>query len=247
MKADGAPTRTDSGFARDGTYQVAGHTVTVTSLGTRDATTPVAYWIMMSRNGDESTAFTQLLAERTDHPLTLVACEVNNWDHELSPWPAGNITGDDDFTGQAPELLGWLREKCIPFVEGNAAPAAARTRCIGGYSMAGLFSCWAFLSCDDFAGLANGSGSLWFPGWIEWAKGRCAPAGSVAYLSLGNKEPRVRNRQVATVGDATQALADALAADPNVSQSAFVWNPGGHFNQPSERMADAISWVVERL
>jgi len=245
MTMNHAPARTSTGLAADGTYQVGNHTVTVTSVGTCEAGAPLVYWIMMPRNGDESDALARLVQARTNRAFTLVACEVNNWDRELSPWPAGNITGDDDFTGQAPELLAWLREECIPFVEGDAE--SARARCIGGYSMGGLFSCWAFLSCDDFAGLASGSGSLWFPGWTDWANGRHAPADSIAYLSLGTKEPHVRNKQVATVGDATQMLADALATDGRVSKSTFVWNPGGHFNQPSERMADAFSWVVERL
>lgn len=235
--------REASGLLAAGDYELDAHGVHVAVAGTPGPEAPALYWPMASGHGDTAAGLATRMAAQTSLPFTLVACEVNEWDHELSPWPAGDVTGDDDFTGEAPAYLGWLLDRVVPLVEGEAHPA----RAVGGYSMAGLFAAWAFLSCDAFAGMASGSGSLWFPGWREWARERRASAGSVAYLSLGTKEPRVRNRQVATVGEATQELADALAADPGVRASAFEWNPGGHFTDPTGRMAAGFSWLVDRL
>ena len=227
----------------DGDYTVGGHGVHVVSVGTPASDGPILYWPMFSGHGDSAPDLAARMASLTKRPFMLAACDVNNWDHELSPWPAGDVTGDDDFTGEAPAYLAWLLDEAMPLVEGEAHPV----RGIGGYSMAGLFAAWAFLSCDAFAGLASGSGSLWYPGWREWAQGHAAPAGSVAYLSLGTKEPRVRNRQVATVGEATQELADALAADAGVRETTFECNPGGHFNDPTGRMAAGMAWLAGRL
>lgn len=177
-------------------------------------------------------------------PFTLVACDVGDWNAELSPWPEEKGAYGESFSGEGPATLAWLQDACIPAIEGAHAP---RPRAIAGYSLAGLFAAWAFLESGAFRGLASCSGSLWFPGWDVWSTSRRPPEGSVAYLSLGKKEPRVRNAQVAKVGEATEAFAQALESCGAVRASTFVWNPGGHFNDPTGRLGAGIAWTMAHL
>ena len=238
---------------------IANHSVAVTSVGERPGAT--IYWIMMAAHRDNLATMAALIAERTDAPFRLVACDVNDWDHELSPWPAENVTGQDDFTGEAPAFLDWLLWDCIPAIEGwerprdpidkSAHDLAADAegpvpRIIGGYSMAGLFAAWAYLKTTAFQGMASASGSLWYPHWLSWAAKQTPREDGVTYLSLGTKEPRVKNPIVATVGEATEATAQLLA-QASAGAHTMVWNPGGHFNQPQERMAAGFAWTLDAM
>ena len=243
----------------NGQYEIAAHSVAVRCVGTAPANT--LYWIMMAAHRDDIDGLAAQIAERTAVPFRLVACNVNDWDHELSPWPADDITGQDDFTGEAPKFLAWLLWDCIPMIEGWEKPrdpidrsshdlladsAPAQRRIIGGYSMAGLFATWAWLKSHAFQGMASASGSLWYPGWLAWAERQPMPEDAVTYLSLGTKEPRVKNPVVATVGDVTERTAALLATAPGGAHT-FIWNPGGHFNQPQERMAAGFAWTLDHV
>ena len=204
------------------------------------------YWGMFSAYGFRPDALDDELQQLIPaEPYTLIAFEANNWDHDFSPWPAGNITGEDDFTGEGPQMLAWLEDECIPTVEGKfGAPDA---RMIVGYSMAGMFSLWAFLSSAAFQGVASCSGSLWYPEFMDFARKASAPEQSVAYLSLGDAEERSKNAVLATVGDCTREEDQLLEADPNVAAHTLVWNKGGHFYKQGKRTADGVVWVVREL
>lgn len=45
-----------------------------------------------------------------------------------------------------------------------------KTYYLGGYSLAGLFSLWAAYQTNLFAGIAAASPSVWFPGFLDYAK-----------------------------------------------------------------------------
>ncbi|MBR1606090.1 MAG: esterase [Clostridia bacterium] len=177
-----------------------------------------------------------LLCQGTDQPFRLLAFQVEDWNRDLSPWPAPPVFRDQAFAGEARQTLQWLRQ--------NVDPSVPR-RCIGGYSLAGLFSLWAFYETDLFTGAASCSGSLWFPGWTEYAQSKSAPQGGALYLSLGEKEPKARNPQMARVGVCTEAQY-ALAQSQGLDTT-FRWHPGGHFQDPEARMAAGFLWLLEQL
>lgn len=245
---------------------IEGRTAWQVEVGAVGPASPVCYAFIDREHGDDAEELARSAARALAQPavaedaetsgagaaacsgpvaFTLVACETGDWNAELSPWPEAKGAYGESFAGEGPATLAWLREACIPAIEG--AGETTRPRAIAGYSLAGLFAAWAFLESGAFQGLASCSGSLWFPGWTDWARDHAAPASSVAYLSLGKKEPRVRNAQVAQVGAATEALAAAFKESDALRASTFVWNPGGHFNDPTGRLAAGIAWTVARL
>lgn len=170
----------------------------------------------------------------TDAGFLYAAFEVDDWNRALSPWPAPPVFGKEAFGGGARETLDRLLE-ALPRLD------PALPRIIGGYSLAGLFALWAHYETDAFAGVAAASPSVWFPGWDAYADQR--QARGFAYLSLGDREPRTRNPQMATVGDAILRQADRFAGIP----CKFEWNPGNHFTDPDVRMAKGFAWALEQI
>ena len=169
--------------------------------------------------------------------FVLLAYPVDSWNDGFSPWPAPPVFGSDAFGGRSSDTLGWLTECCLP-----ALPDGPRF--IGGYSLAGLFSLWALYESDAFSGACSCSGSLWYPGWTEYARAHRLLQDSIVYLSLGEREEKTRNRAMAAVGDCTRAQYALLKNDPAVRASTLVWHPGGHFTDPDRRMAEGIAWIV---
>lgn len=134
---------------------------------------------------------------------------------------------------------------------------------LGGYSLAGLFALWAGTRSERFSGIAAASPSVWFPGWTEYAekfwlnepKGAegsdSAESNSLKsgpqriYLSLGNKEEKTRNQQMARVGDCIRRQQEILEAA--VVANTLVWEQGNHFKEPDLRTARAFAWVLGGL
>ena len=200
---------------------------------------PCIYWGAGSGEGVEKAA--ELLRQKTgEKPWRLIAFEAQDWNAEFSPWSAPAVFGKADFAGEASKTLEWLTEACIPAVE--ETPRAFRA--VAGYSLAGLFSLWAFYESGLFQGAASCSGSLWFPGWLDYVQKKKAPCGSAVYLSLGEREERTRNRAMAAVGDATRRMDALLEEDAAIRSHTLCWHPGGHFNDVEERLAAAMSWLV---
>lgn len=175
------------------------------------------------------------LREMTETGFIYAALAVEDWNRDLSPWPAPPVFGKVPFGGGARATLDTLLHDILPQFD----PALPRV--LGGYSLAGLFALWAHYETDALHSVAAASPSVWFPGWDDYADAR-APRG-VAYLSLGDREPRTRNRQMATVGDAILRQAQRFQAIP----SEFEWNPGNHFAEPEARMAKGFAWVLENI
>lgn len=170
---------------------------------------------------------------------SLVVVMVDNWDHDLTPWPApAAYSGQQPYAGRAQKTLDELLHEVLPQVERDAGLAPG-SRAIAGYSLAGLFSLWAFASSDIFAACASGSGSVWYPGWLDWlSEQQFDGDGRRAYLSLGSKESRVRHPLVAGVASATERTIELLEA--RGVECVFESNPGGHFTDISGRLAKAL-------
>ena len=176
--------------------------------------------------------------------FNLVTISGLHWNQELSPWPVETVVSRDDrFTGGAPELLPLLTDDIVPQVE-YRLDAPPVWRLLAGYSMAGLFAVWTAFQCDLFSRILSASGSMWYPGWLEYARGHetAAPLQGI-YLSVGEQESTSRNAVLQTVGERTQAIA-ALLAERGIPTK-FELNPGNHFKNPPLRVAKGIKWLME--
>jgi len=175
--------------------------------------------------------------------FNLVTISGLHWNQELSPWPIETVVSKDDrFTGGAPELLPLLTGQIVPQVE-QLLDTPPLWRCLAGYSLAGLFALWSAFHTDLFTRILSASGSMWYPGWLEYARdNQLADSVTRVYLSVGEQESTSRNAVLQTVGARTQALAELLA-ERGISTK-FELNPGNHFKNPPLRVAKGIKWLI---
>jgi hypothetical protein len=91
--------------------------------------------------------------------------------------------------------------------------------------------------------VAAASPSVWFPGWIDWAREHPLLAPRV-YLSLGDREERVKNPVMARVGDCIREQAALLEPEHD---AVLEWNEGNHFRDVEKRTARAFCWCAARM
>ena len=165
----------------------------------------------------------------------LVACQVDDWNRDLSPWEAPPVFGKEGFGGKAEKTLQDLKESVL------SRYGQADRKFIGGYSLAGLFALWAAYREDSFEGVAAASPSVWFPGFLSMAEKETLKAKRV-YLSLGDKEEKTKNPVMATVGDSIRRL-HQIYEDADSVDSVLEWNEGNHFREPELRMVKGYAWA----
>lgn len=199
---------------------------------------PTIYWGEM-KNSSETIG--KVLALCEDVKCNYIVYEVENWNADFSPWEF-ELNKKISFSGGGPKTLDWLMNDCIPICEKEHCLTGERFLC--GYSLAGLFSLWAFYESHAFGGVISCSGSLWFVNWISYAESHTAPQNSSVYLSLGDREEKARDRVMATVGDCTRRQYELVCGDKNVSRHILEWNEGGHFNEPEKRISEGIKWII---
>ena len=176
--------------------------------------------------------------------FNLVTISGLHWNQELSPWAVETVVSRDDrFTGGAPELLPLLTGEVVPQVE-RLLDAPPAWRCLAGYSLAGLFAVWTAFQTDLFTRILSASGSMWYPGWLEYAREHeLAVSLQGIYLSVGEQESTSRNAVLHTVGERTRAMTELMAERGIPSH--FELNPGNHFKNPPLRVAKGICWLLE--
>ncbi|MBR6173769.1 MAG: esterase [Eubacterium sp.] len=167
----------------------------------------------------------------------LVACQVDDWNQDLSPWEAPPVFGKEGFGGKAEKTLQDLKESVL------SRCGQADRKFIGGYSLAGLFALWAAYREDSFEGVAAASPSVWFPGFVDMAERERILTKKV-YLSLGDKEEKAKNPVMATVGDSIRRL-HQIYEESNGIETALEWNEGNHFREPELRMAKGFAWAMK--
>ena len=170
----------------------------------------------------------------------LVTFCPEDWLGELSPWPANGLKKGEDFAGDGTKLLDWILNTLLPYLQGQVLNPCDVL--LAGYSMAGLFALWAVCQTDRFAGVGSFSGSLWYDGWDEYARFHRPSGCPAVVLSLGDREPRAKDKRMAKVGDATKAL----LADWSFLQPQFWWEKGGHFADCELRIARGIEKLTQR-
>ncbi len=200
---------------------------------------PTIYWGDMKNS---SGTIEKVLALCGDVNCNYIIYEVEDWNADFSPWEF-KLNKKMSFSGGGRKTLDWLMNDCVPCCEKEYCLMGKRILC--GYSLAGLFSLWAFYESQAFSGVISCSGSLWFGDWISYAESHNAPQDSSVYLSLGDREEKARDRIMATVGDCTRRQYELVCSDKNLSRHILEWNDGGHFNEPEKRIAKGIRWCVK--
>lgn len=174
---------------------------------------------------------------------SLLAVSGFEWNRDLAPWKADAVfKGESDFEGGADQYLERLTGEIIPSAarEHSLEPCATY---IAGYSMAGLFALYSLYKTDCFSGAASCSGSLWFPGFREFALDHeFMSQPSKIYMSLGDREAKTKNKVMAAVEENTLAVADLYRSKG--LDVKFEMNLGGHFNESALRTAKGIAYLL---
>ena len=205
---------------------------------------PGAPLVVLNAVQDEARAVWDAVRELTSRDFSLAVIGDLDWNGDLTPWP-GEPAGpwDEPYAGRADAYLDALTGRLLPDVFARL-PAPPEYVALAGYSLAGLFALYAPFRADAFARVASVSGSLWYPGFLEFARAH-APVRRPdrVYLSVGDREARTKSEMMRPVEDNTRALAEDLrrAGIP----TRFELNPGGHFKQPVRRTAKGIAWLLE--
>lgn len=219
-------------------FQVDGRTVTILP---GPAGSPAVY---LNCFEDNSRNIASELRAQNAPACTLIAVSGLNWYSDLTPWECPPLTKrNEPFAGCADDYVNWIRDRLIPAAEGKL-PEPPVCRAAAGYSLAGLFAVYALYRTDLFAGAASISGSLWYPGFLEYAVSHepCRIPECV-YFSVGDRESRSRNPILRTVQDRTEALERHFRELG--SATVFEQNPGGHFVDDAPRTAKGIRWILE--
>ncbi len=185
-----------------------------------------------------------IIQSSSDKSFSLVAFKVNDWQQELTPWPAPAVFGKTPFGDGAGVTLDFITTDLLPGLAERGMYAEGKTRLfLGGYSLAGLFALWAGYASRLFEGVAAVSPSVWYDRWTDFASQHPFQAAS-AYLSLGDKEEKTRNAVMARVGDCIRKQHELLTLQ-NIPTT-LEWNKGNHFQDSDKRTARGFAWLMDR-
>jgi len=183
----------------------------------------------------------QKIKELSARSFIMVSFHIDDWNKELSPWPAPPVFGDNGFGDGAKKTLEYVLDELIPNVKNRYGLKNDIPVVLGGYSLAGLFSLWSMYETDLFYAVCGVSPSVWFEGWDEYPASHL-PGSQKVYLSLGKKEEKTKNPVMSLVGDRIRKLEEILRNSD--VKCILEWNEGGHFNDPGERCAKGFIWCL---
>ena len=173
---------------------------------------------------------------------TLITVTGLRWNQDLSPWPAPKVFSQgEDFSGEGDRFLKILLEELLPQAEARFSPFP-KVRGLVGYSLAGLFALYACTQTTCFSHVASVSGSLWYPGFVDYLQTHPPADGTRIYLSLGDRESHSRNQTMAQVEHCTQQARGLLS---NTCPVIYEQNPGGHFYQVPQRIVQGITRLLD--
>lgn len=195
-----------------------------------DAAAPVVF--LVGENAERAAALVSA-AEKAKWRCVMAAVPVQNWNAQLSPWPAQAVfRGGEDFAGGADAFLAELLE-AVPEVLAQTGGRA----CIMGYSLAGLFALYAATKINAFGRIAALSPSVWYEGFTEYFAGNRPEKGEF-YLSLGRKEEKTGNAVLRSVGENLRRVREMLD-----EKTPLVMHNGGHYTDVDRRMIAAMEWI----
>ncbi|MGI6218018.1 MAG: alpha/beta hydrolase [Coriobacteriales bacterium] len=230
------PVESDNGVQ----LSIAGKKVVVHASSSSNA--PIVY---LNGHEDDIGATWQALRELEAPDFTLVNISGLDWNSDMTPWVADPIVSSGGaFLGGADRYIDVLVHQIIPAVESRLEQKPS-WRGLAGYSLSGLFAIYAPYRTDAFSRVASMSGSMWFPGFCEYAESHeMKGIPDAIYMSLGSKERWAKNPIVKTVQDQTEKLFEMFRAMG--TDCTFELNPGGHFSNVNGRTAKGIKWILER-
>lgn len=186
------------------------------TIGDKDSQT-VCYFFMAERINIEPV-----------EGVRLVMIYPYDWNYCMTPWKYHDKNMGK--TGGGEEFLSWFISEIYD--------EKYQGQYIGGYSLGGLFALFAACEKELFDGVMSVSGSLWYPGALEYfnEKSIGKRIGKI-YMSLGDKESLTKNAEREKVGFNTEKLAEVFGKTKEVF---FEYNRGGHFTDINGRIAKSI-------
>mgnify|MGYP002614678344 FL=1 len=186
------------------------------TIGDKDSQT-VCYFFMAERINIEPV-----------EGVRLVMIYPYDWNYCMTPWKYHDKNMGK--TGGGEEFLSWFISEIYD--------EKYQRQYIGGYSLGGLFALFAACEKELFDGVMSVSGSLWYPGALEYFKEKSIGEriGKI-YMSLGDKESLTKNAEREKVGFNTEKLAEVFGKTKEVF---FEYNRGGHFTDINGRIAKSI-------
>ena len=186
------------------------------TIGDKDSQT-VCYFFMAERINIEPV-----------EGVRLVMIYPYDWNYCMTPWKYHDKNMGK--TGGGEEFLSWFISEIYD--------EKYQRLYIGGYSLGGLFALFAACEKELFDGVMSVSGSLWYPGALEYfnEKSIGKRIGKI-YMSLGDKESLTKNAEREKVGFNTEKLAEVFGRTKEVF---FEYNRGGHFTDINGRIAKSI-------
>jgi predicted alpha/beta superfamily hydrolase len=176
-------------------------------------------------------------------PVIIAGVEGKDWNTTFPPWSAPKLGKNlGPFSGGGLQYLSLLEDIIKPRIDSlyRTLPDPGHTA-LTGYSLAGLLTLYALYNSRIFTRFACMSGSLWFPGWIEYIHERTpVTPSSLIYMSLGDSESHSRNHIMSAVEDCTIKTYEALSA----CHPFFEMNTGGHFDNVLQRIAKGILYLM---
>ena len=186
------------------------------TIGDKDSQT-VCYFFMAERINIEPV-----------EGVRLVMIYPYDWNYCMTPWKYHDKNMGK--TGGGEEFLSWFISEIYD--------EKYQRQYIGGYSLGGLFALFAACEKELFDGVMSVSGSLWYPGTLEYfgTKSLSKRIGKI-YMSLGDKESLTKNAEREKVGFNTEKLAEVFGRTKEVF---FEYNRGGHFTDINGRIIKSI-------
>ncbi len=186
------------------------------TIGDKDSQT-VCYFFMAERINIEPV-----------EGVRLVMIYPYDWNYCMTPWKYHDKNMGK--TGGGEEFLSWFISEIYD--------EKYQRQYIGGYSLGGLFALFAACEKELFDGVMSVSGSLWYPGALEYfnEKSIGKRIGKI-YMSLGDKESLTKNAEREKVGFNTEKLAEVFGRTKEVF---FEYNRGGHFTDINGRITKSI-------
>lgn len=204
---------------------------------------PVVYLHDLDACGPELLSF---LKAQDAPACSLVSITVpkTKWNDIMAPWRTpGHYPAFLRCSGGAPAYLKTLIETILPQAE--AAIGSVGWRAVAGYSLAGLFALYALCeSSEIFSRACLVSGSFWYPDLKDWFFDHLpAVLPQSIYFSTSLAEFHSKNRFFAPLKDTVQMIEGWF--EQQGIPAVLVVNPGNHFQQPLERTADGLLWILD--
>lgn len=184
------------------------------------------------KNGECDSVIYFFMAERIHlepvRNVEIVLVYPYDWNSQMTPWKY-NGTGMEK-TGEGDRFI-----EAFMDIFGSKD----KNRYIGGYSLGGLMAMYMAYRCDGFDGVASVSGSMWYPGAIEFFSEKSIKENiKKVYISIGKKEALTKNSERAAVEANTVRLVNVLEKK---CETVFEMNEGGHFTDTVKRVEKAIT------